>query len=329
MSPIIPPDIQPAFASDLADSDIRAKLIELLGLAAVPDNVDFTTSETRETEDIRVTHLSYQNSLRETVPAILMEPPGHTEKLRPGIVCISGTSGSAERVAHPHFHQSPDGPLIGWGRELARRGFTTLAISIKGTEGRRRSIEEWATECKLLSPYGRSQMGILVEETLRAARILCATNGVDKSRIGLTGMSLGGNATWYSMACAPWIAAGVTICGGLGSLASVIHQSDNERHSAYYYIPNFLCHFDHPRVVATCMPPRPFMMISPTRDEDMPRQGVDALIPVVQKAYAATGHDDRFKVYQPEGNHRFLVEYFEQMVAWFDHFLLSPKKERS
>ena len=72
MPPIIPPDIQPAFTSDLADSDIRAKLIELLGLVTVPDNVDFTTSETRETEDIRVTHLSYQNSLHETVPAILM-----------------------------------------------------------------------------------------------------------------------------------------------------------------------------------------------------------------------------------------------------------------
>ncbi len=74
MSPIIPPDIQPASTSDLADSDIRAKLIDLLGLAKVPDQVDFTTSETHETEDIRVTHLSYQNSLRETVPAILMEP---------------------------------------------------------------------------------------------------------------------------------------------------------------------------------------------------------------------------------------------------------------
>ena len=40
MSPIIPPDIQPASTSDLADSDIRAKLIDLLGLATVPDNTD-------------------------------------------------------------------------------------------------------------------------------------------------------------------------------------------------------------------------------------------------------------------------------------------------
>jgi hypothetical protein len=33
------------------------------------------------------------------------------------------------------------------------------------------------------------------------------------------------------------------------------------------------------------------------------------------------GHPERFKVYQPEGNHRFLVEYFEWMVEWFRQFL--------
>ena len=319
MSSIIPRDIQPTFPS--AVSDLRSKLIELLGFPEVPAHVEIAAEDPQEQDDIRVTHLSYQNALDETVPGILMEPLNDPEEERPGIVCVSGTGGSAERVAHPDFYPSPDGPLIGWGRELARRGFTALAISAKGTEGRRGSIEQWATECKLLAPYGRTQMGVLVEETLRAARILCATEGVDPGRIGLTGMSLGGNATWYAMACASWIAAGVPICGGVGSLASVIHHGDNERHSAYYYIPHFLRYFDHPRVVAACMPPRPFMMVSPTRDEDMPREGVDKLLPIVTTSYAAAGYPERFRVRQPEGNHRFLVEYFEWMVAWFERFL--------
>ena len=60
-------------------------------------------------------------------------------------------------------------------------------------------------------------------------------------------------------------------------------------------------------------------MISPTRDEDMPRQGVDELLPIVTAAYAAAGHPERFKVYQPEGNHRFLPEYFEWMTAFLRH----------
>ena len=63
------------------------------------------------------------------------------------------------------------------------------------------------------------------------------------------------------------------------------------------------------------------MMISPIRDEDMPRSGVDQLIPVVAEAYRASGHPDRFKAHQPEGNHQFLVEYFEWVVAWFEEHL--------
>ena len=50
----------------------------------------------------------------------------------------------------------------------------------------------------------------------------------------------------------------------------------------------------------------------------MPREGVSNLIQVVREVYASLGHPERFKVYQPEGNHRFLVEYFEWMVEWFN-----------
>ena len=223
--------------------------------------------------------------------------------------------GTADEIAHPRFFM--ERKLMGWARELARRGFATLAISPKGCEIRRKSLEEWATENKLLAPYGRTQMGVLVEETLKGARLLAATPGVDANRIGLTGMSLGGNATWYAMACAPWIWAGVPVCGGVGSMARVIHHTTTDRHSAYYFIPHLLRHFDHAAIVAACMPPRPFMMIAPTEDEDMPREGVDELIPVVSQAYADAGCPERFQVRQPEGNHAFLVEYFEWMADWF------------
>ena len=124
------PDIQPAFPVEIADEDIRAKLIELHGLAPIPDEVDILVSSSEEVDSLRITSLSYANSLGETVPGIMMEPLDGSGD-HPGIACVSGTGGSAERVAHPDFHQSPDGPLIGWGRELARRGFVTLAISAR------------------------------------------------------------------------------------------------------------------------------------------------------------------------------------------------------
>ena len=241
MYSIIPKDLRPAFPAPVPPAAIRAKLQELLGIEDIPQEVDFALGATTEAEGIGTTTLSIENSLGETVPGLLLQPlygpPG------PGLVCIPGTSGTAERFAHPRFYRQRTGPLYGWGRELARRRFTVLAISPKGCEARRQSPEHWATENKLLAPYGRTQMGVLAEEALRAARVPAAIT--DDRRVGLAGMSLGGNATWYAMAYAPWIAAGAPVCAGVGSMARVIHQADVERHSAYYFVPGLLRHFDH------------------------------------------------------------------------------------
>ena len=323
MSNVIPKDLRPVFSVDVSKDAVRSKLLELLGLDEIPKEIDFTEGITQTEEGIRATRLTYTNSLSETVPGIIMVPLNASSQKLPGVVCIPGTGGSAQKIAHQRFYleEDPPGMLIGWARELARRGFATLAISPKGSVTRRPSIEHWNLEGKLLTPYGRPQMGILVEETLRAARILAASERVDPDSIGITGMSLGGNATWYAMAAAPWIRAGAPICGGVGRMASVIHEGDIERHSAYFFIPHMLRYFDHPEVVAACMSPRPFMMVAPTQDEDMPRKGVDDLIQVVEPVYGSLGYPERFKVYQPEGNHRFLPEYFEWMVEWFRRFL--------
>ena len=315
MQSIIPKGIRPAYPDEIPASAVRSKLMELLGLEEISAAIDYTTESRQEEDGLCTMRVRYENSLGEAVPGILMVPQEESAHKRPGIVCVPGTGGTADEIAHPRFFM--ERKLMGWARELARRGFATLAISPKGCEMRRSSLEEWATENKLLAPYGRTQMGVLVEETLKGARLLAATSGVDANRIGLTGMSLGGNATWYAMACAPWIWAGVPICGGVGSMARVIHHTAADRHSAYYFIPHLLRHFDHAAIVAACMPPRPFMMIAPTEDEDMPREGVDELIPVVSQAYAEAGCPERFQVRQPEGNHAFLVEYFEWMADWF------------
>ncbi len=63
------------------------------------------------------------------------------------------------------------------------------------------------------------------------------------------------------------------------------------------------------------------MTIVPTMDEDMPKSGADQMVREVTTTYEAAGVPDHFKVYQPQGNHRFLIEYFEWAVTWFDRFL--------
>lgn len=316
-------DLSPRNPTSILPEKIRDKLLELLGLAEIPEHVDYISHTPREDDGIQLTNLSYANSLGETVPAILMEPLQYPEEPLPGVVCVDGTNGSAERMAKDRFYMGSQnvGPLFGWARELARRGYVTLAITPKGCVERRKDEKSWAIENMRLVPFGITQMGLLVEEALRGVRLLEVQDRVRNKNVGLTGMSLGGNAAWYAMACAPWLRAAVPICGGVGQLASVVWEGDQYRHSAYYYIPHMLRHFDHPEIVANCIAPRPCMIIAPTADEDMPRSGVDKLIRVVAPVYLQLGKSDHFRVYQPAGNHCFRTEYFEWMVDWFDHHL--------
>jgi dienelactone hydrolase len=319
----IPRDIRPAFPQSLAPSQIQTKLLELLGLEDVPDEIEYEIEWTREEEGLRLTGLTYRNCLGESVPGILATPPHEGLNSLPAVVCVPGTSGTAERVAGPRFYRDhpSKGPLYGWGRELARRGFATLSISPKCSESRRGDREDWMTEAKLLAPYGRSQMGVLVDETLRAGRILAASPPIDPARIGLTGMSLGGQAAWYAMASAPWIRTAAPVCGALGSMAAVIHHGGYKTKGSYYFIPHMLRYFDHPEIVEACIAPRPLMVISPAKDASMPPEGVDALLEYITPVYDRLGHPERFKVHRPDNGHLFLPENFEWIVQWFQRFL--------
>lgn len=320
MANSLPRGIQPAFPQEVTDDQVRARLREILGLDGLPGAVEAEVEARAQEGGLVSLRLSYCNSLGEKLAAEVLAPAD--VGALPGVVCMHGTSGSVARVTGEQFRlEAPGGQLLGWSRALARRGFATISISLKGSVVRRGTAAAWEGEAKLLEAYGRPHMGIVAEEALLAARVLAALDFVADERIGLTGMSLGGLAAWYAMACEPWIAAAASICGGLGSLARVIHEGNVDRHSSLVFVPHLLRYFDHPRIVAECIAPRPFMHVGPTEDEDMPRSGVEAMVPVVERAYASAGCPDRFKVYQPPGNHVFEVEYFEWMVAWFERFL--------
>lgn len=315
----IPRDIQPAYPVRLEPDQVRPKLLELLGMTIPPVEVGVQEISTEKADDgITVTRLTYRNSLGETVPAVLMVPTHAARESVAGVVCLSGTSGTAERVADPRFHR-PDaekGPLIGWGRELARNGFAALAITLRGTVSRRISYEHWQRHVAYLAAYGRSFVGVMVDEALRACNILAGQDAVDPARIGLTGMSLGGQIAWYAMACQPSVRTAAAVAGSIGTMACVIHEGNAWRHGEHYFVPHMLRYFDYPRIVSTCVAPRPLMAVAPIEDADMPRAGVERFMDVVQPVYEAAGCPECLKVYQPGGGHVYRKQYFQWVLEW-------------
>ncbi|MCY4375445.1 MAG: dienelactone hydrolase family protein [Spirochaetaceae bacterium] len=309
----------------VADDEVRARFCELLGLLDVPgaDSVSVELGEDETGADgVSVTPLRFRNELDEIVPCILMRPAGASGALG-GIVCMPGTGGDAdliseERLQRPLRHR---GPLHGWARELARRGFATLAVTLRGTTARQPNPMERERESKAMEPFGRTAVGLRVREALQAARVLGAADGVSADRIGLTGFSLGGQAAWQAQAGAPSLRASAPLAGSVGSMAAVIREGDLDRHSSPFYIPHLLRHFDQGRIARVCICPRPLMVLAPTEDEDMPASGVDEMEREVRQAYASAGCAHRFEVHRPHLNHLFLPEHLDSVTAFFGRWL--------
>ncbi len=77
-------------------------------------------------------------------------------------------------------------PRTGWARALARQGFLTLSLDYRGSAERGQNIFTDAVREQL---EGRSQMGLLVYEVMRAVDYLLTRPEVDRARIGITGFS--------------------------------------------------------------------------------------------------------------------------------------------
>ena len=313
------------YPMEVADEQVRTTFCELIGLLDVPMvgsfPVDMGESEIGE-DGVKITPLGFRNELDEVVSCILMQWTGVSAKSA-GIVCMPGTGGSAEQISSERMYRPLQhrGPLHGWARELARRGFAVLAVTLRGTTARQPNPVEQERESKAIEPFGRTMIGFRVREALQAARVLSAVDGVSADRIGLTGFSLGGQAAWLAQAVDPSICASASLAGGLGSMAAVIREGDLDRHSSPWYIPHLLRYFDQGRIVRVCICPRPLMVLAPTEDEDMPASGVDEMEHEVGSAYALAGYTHRIELHRPHLNHLFLSEHLDLVAAFFERYL--------
>lgn len=124
-----------------------------------------------------------------TLRGTLHAPPGPVP-CRPGIVLCHGFGGSSAEAGHPEL-----------ARLLARSGYAALRFDFRGcgaSDGER----------------GRIICMEEVEDARAAITFLQAQQGVDKSKIGLIGASLGGSVALYAAA----LDARVRVCAANGAI---------------------------------------------------------------------------------------------------------------
>jgi dienelactone hydrolase len=253
------------------------------------------------------------------IPAIVVKPLKAVGPL-PAIICLPGTGGTRQQLTDARLQLS-ERPRTGWARALARHGFLTISLDYRGSPAREQNIYTEAVREQL---EGRSYMGLLVYETMRAVDYLLIRPDVDRNRIGITGFSLGGAVSWYAAAADPRLSVVVPVCGGAGTYDALLkYQRQTSYHSQYFYPAGFLKTFrgDQPEVFAS-LAPRAVLVVGRDQDQGMPVEGLRRLEQEVKAAYARRGASDRFAVHITAGDHTYTEEMFDQVGQWFRRFLI-------
>lgn len=303
----------------------RRTFADLLRVSAEPPGVEAIVHSSREEEGLIIEDLSWKAGDGKVVPAFVIRG-AHVNNQLPAIVCLHGSSANRDAMVTKYFGRAewqrseqdqPHTRLLGWARELSRRGYLVLALTQRGLGSRKPSSD---IEGKIQLVNGRTAMGAIVDEIRQGVTYLQGRPDVDPQRIGATGMSFGGITAFYLWLLDDRVAASAPICGGVGSVDVFSRMGNVDYHGLYWWVPGIVEKGDQ-AWFASAMAPKPLMVWAPTEDVGMPREGVDLFVGIVKPAYRCAGKPGNLVVHQQPGVHRFTLEAFEAMVGFFDeHF---------
>ena len=300
----------------------RKTFADLLKIPLGPPEVSVTVNNTTEEDGIRIEDVSWESLDRERVPGFVMRQASASGRL-PAIVCLHGSGGSRESESGKAFglgdyttfgQPKPHQRFLGWARELARRGYLTIAITQRGLDKRQPRINDQAN---VMLVEGRTAMGAVLYEIRQAVTYLRSRPDVDPAKIGTAGLSFGGITAFYTWIIDDRVAAAAPICGGVGSIETFTRVGSIGYHGTYWWVPGMLAKGDQADFAAA-MAPRSLMVWAPTEDIGMPKEAVDQFVKIVVPAYEKAGDPSAFVVYQQPGIHEMNLQSFEAMLRFLD-----------
>ena len=314
-----------------ADIDARRTLSELLKISPDPPKVAVEVVDRRSEDGLIVEDLAWASLDGQRVSAFLIRP--ETSGRLPAIVCLHGTGGSRESMTTREFGPgqwttpgatAPHQRMLGWARELARRGFVTLALTQRGLD--RRAPPDTNDQAKDLLVRGRTLMGAIVHEIRQAVTYLERRDDVQAA--GLLWRDCRLVALRPSIRGWPTVASGRPLRSAAASARSM-----------------FCCAAAVPPITGSTGGSRTCSRavtrgISPRRSRRGPscygRHGATSACRRKESTVSRTRHagvrtaraEKNLVIHQPDGEHEFTVEAFDAMVSFFETSLRNPERAR-
>ncbi|GAA3409069.1 alpha/beta hydrolase family protein [Paenibacillus hodogayensis] len=298
----------------------RTRLYTLLGRLPArnrPIQAETVLREDRDTYTLEKLALDLNGI--ETVPAYLLLPkqPRAGKDKSPLIVYHHSHGGFYKVGKEELLSPAPYLQQPGYGEALTARGYAVLAID-SWVFGERSGRTESAVFKEMLW-HGRSLLGMMLYDSIRAIDYAVTRPELDASRIGTVGMSMGSTMAWWLGALDTRIKAVADICC-LTDFHALMKEGGLDRHGLYYYVPDLLTHFNAAQINGL-IAPRQHLSVAGTLDPLTPVDGLDRIEKELQSVYGFVGASDAWKLLRYETGHQETPEMRTDVLNFFDKAL--------
>jgi uncharacterized protein len=271
---------------------------------AEPDDasapLDPETLDRQTVGAVTIEHLRYTGAEGVRVPAYRFQPRD-ADGPQPAVILQHGANTSKD----DDYIQAP-------ARRWAEAGWTVLAIDL-AEHGERVTTEpdDVMTRRRLIGKPAFVAQG--VADLRRGVDLLAATAGVDASRIGFVGFSLGGMLGTVFCAREPRVAAVAVVIAGSFAHMRYWERGDS---TAERQRRREAAEATDPAFFVAAIAPRPFLMVNTESDPIFPREAVLTL-------FAAAG-DPKDLRWHPGTHHEWSAEVYKDVWRFLRARLGAP-----
>lgn len=265
------------------------------------------------------------------VPALIARPESAVGRL-PAVVALHGLGGSKEGMRS-------------WLAQLASRGYLALAIDARWHGERGPGLQD-ALIRAYRSRRGHPYVFDTVADLFRTLDYLQSRPDVAGDRIGMMGISMGGQQTWITAALDRRVKAAIPMIGVNSFGWTVEHDRWRPRAALLPRVyeavradlgepavnarvyratwerltPGLFDRFDGPHLLPL-IAPRPLLVLNGETDPLVPLEAARLAAESAAGAYAAAGVPDRFRFEVAPVGHTVTQEQRRLALDWFDRWL--------
>ena len=262
--------------------------------------------------------LLFRSSLGDAVPAFLICPVDAGTPVPAILYCHA--HGGRYDIGRKELFDGRAALQSAYAADLRDLGCAVLCLEMP-CFGERREPEESALSKSHLW-HGRTLFGRMLAELVAGVDYLAEHPGIDETRIGAMGISMGGTHAWWLAALDPRIRAAANLCC-FADLACLIASGEHDGHGNYMTVPGLLPTISTGRLAALAAP-RPQLFCVGLQDRFTPKACFDKARAELEGGYARAGAPDAIDFcVDPDSGHEETPAMRQALLSFLERHLIS------